>query len=224
MRSNRIRRAKKLHRNQPYLIAVLVFCFSLARRTHRCVSNRIRRATSEQVTLVPIFYAIKISHPLHCSSFSQKSAARQGCSLVLYSSALPSLTTFLRSPALHHNQPYLIAVLVFCCQPCEENAQVRLESHQACHVGTSYACSDFLCYKNQSPAPLFLLFAKKCRSARLLACTVLVSLAFADNFFAVTGFAPQSTVFDCGACFLLSALRGERTQAGFAICRRKCYN
>ena len=99
------------------------FAVSLARRTHRCVSNRIRRATSERVTLVPIFYAIKISHPLHCSSFSQKSAARQGCSLVLYSSALPSLTTFLRSPALHHNQPYLIAVLVFCCQPCEENAQ-----------------------------------------------------------------------------------------------------
>ena len=105
----------------------------------------------------------------------------------------------------------------FCCQPCEENAQVRLESHQACHVGTSYACSDFLCYKNQSPAPLFLLFAKKCRSTRLLACTVLVSLAFADNFFAVTGFASQSTVFDCGACFLLSALRGERTKTGFAI-------
>ena len=100
------------------------FVVSLARRTHRCVSNRIRRATSERVTLVPIF----------------------------------------------------------------------------------------LCYKNQSPAPLFLLFAKKCRSARLLACTVLVSLAFADNFFAVTGFAPQSTVFDCGACFLLSALRGERTK------------
>ena len=100
------------------------FVVSLARRTHRCVSNRIRRATSERVTLVPIF----------------------------------------------------------------------------------------LCYKNQSPTPLFLLFAKKCRSARLLACTVLVSLAFADNFFAVTGFAPQSTVFDCGACFLLSALRGERTK------------
>ena len=70
------------------------FVVSLARRTHRCVSNRIRRAKK-----------------------------------------------------LHHNQPYLIAVLVFCCQPCEENAQVRLESHQACHVGTSYACSDFLCYK-----------------------------------------------------------------------------
>ena len=34
-----------------------------------------------------------------------------------------SLPTFLRSPALHRNQPYLIAVLVFCCQPCEENAQ-----------------------------------------------------------------------------------------------------
>ena len=101
------------------------FVVSLARRTHRCVSNRIRRATSERVTLVPIFYAIK----------------------------------------------------------------------------------------NQSPTPLFLLFAKKCRSTRLLACTALVSLAIADNFFAVTGFAPQSTVFDCGACFLLSALRGERTGA-----------
>ena len=75
----------------------------------------------------------------------------------------------------------------------------------------------FYAIKNQSPAPLFLLFAKKCRSARMLACTVLVSLAFADNFFAVTGFAPQSTVFDCGACFLLSALRGGRTKTGFAI-------
>ena len=129
-----------------------------------------------------------------------------------------------RAKKLHRNQPYLIAVFVFCCQPCEENAQVRLESHQACHVGTSYACSDFLCYKNQSPAPLFLLFAKKCRSTRLLACTVLVSLAFADNFFCGHRLCTTVSLFDCGACFLLSALRGERTQAGFAICRRKCYN
>ena len=123
VRSNRIRRAKKLHRNQPYLIAVLVFC------CQPCEENAQVRLESHQACHVGTsyacsdFYAIKISHPLHCSSFSQKSAARQGCSLVLYSSALPSPTTFLRSPALHRNQPYLIAVLVFCCQPCEENAQ-----------------------------------------------------------------------------------------------------
>jgi len=38
------------------------------------------------------------------------------------------------------------------------------------HVGTSYACSDFFMQKNQSPAPLFLLFRKKARSAYLFGC------------------------------------------------------
>ena len=102
------------------------FVVSLARRTHRCVSNRIRRATSERVTLVPIFYAIKISHPLHCSSFSQKSAARQGCSLVLYSSALPSLTTFLRSPALHHSKPIRLRCLFFVVSLARRTHQDRI--------------------------------------------------------------------------------------------------
>ena len=96
------------------------FAVSLARKTHRCVSNRIRRAKK-----------------------------------------------------LHRNQPYLIAVLVFCCQPCEENAQVRLESHQACHVGTSYACSDFLCYKKSVTRSTVPPFRKKVtlgKAARLY-CT-----------------------------------------------------
>ena len=119
---------------------------------------------------------------------------------------------------------------VFDCGACFLLSALRGERTGASRIASGVPRRNelrlfrFLCYKNQSPAPLFLLFAKKCRSARLLACTVLVSLAFADNFFAVTGFASQSTVFDCGACFLLSALRGERTKTGFAICRRKCYN
>ncbi len=78
-----------------------------------------------------------------------------------------------RAKKLHRNQPYLIAVLVFCCQPCEENAQVRLESHQACHVGTSYACSDFLCYKKSVTRSTVPPFRKKVtlgKAARLY-CT-----------------------------------------------------
>ena len=44
------------------------------------------------------------------------------------------------------------------------------ESLLAYHVGTSYACSDFFCAKNQSPASLFLLFRKRSRSSRLFTC------------------------------------------------------
>ena len=39
-------------------------------------------ATSEQVTLVPIFLCKKISHLLHCSSFFVKRHARLTCSFV----------------------------------------------------------------------------------------------------------------------------------------------
>jgi len=44
------------------------------------------------------------------------------------------------------------------------------------HVGVSFACSDFFCRKNQSPAPLLLLFRKKACSARLRACDGSLSL------------------------------------------------
>ena len=42
---------------------------------------------------------------------------------------------------------------------------MRLESHQACHVGTSYVRSDFYEIKNQSPRFTAPPFRKKPRSA-----------------------------------------------------------
>ncbi len=48
----------------------------------RRVSSPARGATSEQVSLVPIFLFKKISHLLHCSSFFVKRLARLTCSFV----------------------------------------------------------------------------------------------------------------------------------------------
>ena len=45
-------------------------------------SNPVIPTTSEQVSLVPIFICIKISHSLYCSSSFTKSHARLVCSVV----------------------------------------------------------------------------------------------------------------------------------------------
>ena len=85
----------------------------------------------------------------------------------------------------------------------------RFKSCHPDHVGTSYACSDYLLHiKNQSPAAQFLLIPKGSRSRRLLICKhirnafgSLLTLcesafgaeAFLFLFFFLTDFAP--TVF-----------------------------
>lgn len=52
--------------------------------------------TSERVTLVPIFYFIKISHLFHCSSFSQKVTLGLPARLQACSRRLAVATNFLR--------------------------------------------------------------------------------------------------------------------------------
>ncbi len=136
-------------------------------------------ATSERVTLVPIFICNK--NRSHAPQFlltakkpgsapGQKTFARPAPRFF----ALRLPTTFSRvAPAAqgHEERP----IRVFFVWLISKNRLLTLvnsrrlfnkfESYLGNHVGTSYARSDFYCNKNRSHAPQFLLTAKKPGSA-----------------------------------------------------------
>ena len=170
-------------------------------------SNRIRRATSERVTLVPIFYAIKNQSPTPLFLlFAKKCRSTR----LLACTALVSLAIADNFFAVTGFAPQST---VFDCGACFFVVSLARRTHRCVSNRIRRATSErvtlvpiFYAIKNQSPTPLFLLFAKKCRSTRLLACTVLVSLAFADNFFCGHRLCTTVSLFDCGACFFVVSL------------------
>lgn len=71
-------------------------------------------------------------------------------------------------------QPFIFTPVAQLDRAIASDAMCRaFESHQACHVGTSYACSDFLCYKKSVTRSTVPPFRKKVplgKAARLY-CT-----------------------------------------------------